>query len=226
MYIFLLIAILNLVKYLFLLIALVSLAIPSFASARIGVGVGTGKIEVEDELKPGTIYELPPLTVINTGDEASHYEVAVSYHEKQSELRPERSWFIFSPQQFELDPGEVQTVTVKVDLPVRVEPGKYFAYLEGHPLKKSESGEASIGIAAAAKLYFTVVPGSFIEGIYYKVLSFWNIYAPWSQRAATLLGIIVVALIFKRFFHIEIGRKKATHKKHSESTNSDTSENE
>lgn len=213
-------------KYFFLIVALGLITIPSLVSARIGVGVGTGKIQVEDELKPGTIYELPPLTVINTGDETSAYEVAVSYHEKQPELRPEDSWFVFSPQKFELDPGEVQTVTVKVDLPVRVEPGEYFAYLEGHPLKKTEAGEASIGIAAAAKLYFTVVPGSFIEGVYYKILSFWNIYAPWPQRVVTVLGIIVLFIIFKRFFHIQVGRKQPTQKKHNETTNSDTSEKE
>lgn len=194
-------------KFIFVFI-LLTLILPSTVFAKIGVGIGSGKIQVEDKLKPGTIYELPSITILNTGDEPSEYEVNVSYHEKQPQLRPPQNWFIFSPQKFHLDPGKAQTVTIKLNLPVRTEPGEYFAYLEGHPFKKSVSGNTTIGVAAAAKLYFTVIPGNFLEGIYYKIASFWKVYSPWPQRLLILLVIGIAYLWVRKHFNIQIGLKK------------------
>ncbi len=187
---------------------------PSIVSASIGVGVGTGKIQVDEKLKPGIIYELPPLTVINTGDEASEYEVNISYHEAQPELKPQESWFILSPKTFQLEPGGTQVVDIKLNLPIRAEPGNYFAYLEGHPFKKSVSGNTVIGVAAAAKLYFTVVPANPLAGIFYKVISFWNVYAPWPQRVAIGLAVVLALAFFKKFFNIQVNVKKPTQPQH------------
>lgn len=182
---------------------------PSSVFATIGVGVGTGKIQIDEKLKPGIIYQFPPFTVINTGDEPSDYEADISYHEKQPQLRPPQNWFIFSPQKFHLDPGKVQIVDVKLNLPIRVAPGDYFAYLEGHPVKKSQAGQTTIGIAAAAKLYFTVVPANIFAGIYYKIASFWQVYSPWPQRFLILLVIGVAYLWIRKHFNIQIGLKKS-----------------
>ncbi len=195
-------------KKIFIVLVFLFLLFPHNVFAKIGVGVGTGKIQVEDKLKPGVIYQLPPFTVINTGDELGDYEVDISYHEKQPELSPPKSWFIFSPQKFHLEPGEVQTVDVKLNLPVTARPGDYFAYLEGHPVKKSQSGDTTIGVAAAAKLYFTVVPENIFLGIYYKIISFWKVYAPWPQRVIVLLAIGVAYLLARKYLKIQIGLKK------------------
>lgn len=185
--------------------------------ATIGVGVGTGKIQVDEQLKPGVIYEIPSLTVINTGDEPSEYEVNISYHEKQTELRPPESWFIFTPEQFHLEPGEAQLVTIKLNLPLSMEPGNYFGYLEGHPLVTTESGNTSIGVAAAAKLYFSVVPTNIWSAIYYKVITFWEVFAPWPQRVSFAIVVLVILVVFKRFFNIQINVKQ-TEKHHSKKT--------
>lgn len=184
------------------------LLLPKYAFASIGVGVGTGKIEVKDKLRPGTIYELPTLTVLNTGDEPSDYEVGVSYHDKQPQLMPPKDWFTFSPAKFHLDPGKAQVVDVKLNLPLRAQPGDYFAYLEGRPAARIESGGTRIGVAAAAKLYFTVVPASPMEAIYYKILSFWKVYSPWPQRVLAVFAGIVIVLTLKKYLHIQIGLKK------------------
>lgn len=191
-----------------LLLLFLSVIFPTSVFATLGVGVGTGKIQIDEKLKPGIIYQFPPFTVINTGDEPSGYEADISYHEKQSQLAPPKSWFIFSPQKFHLDPGKVQIVNVKLNLPIRVQPGDYFAYLEGHPVKKSQAGQTSVGIAAAAKLYFTVIPGNFLEGIYYKIASFWKVYSPWPQRLLILLVIGAAYLWVRKHFNIQIGLKK------------------
>ena len=141
-------------KLIFALI-LFGLFFPSTALATIGVGIGTGKIQVNDKLKPGIIYQLPAVTVINNGDEPSDYEVAVAYNEKQTQLRPPMDWFIFSPQKFHLNPKKAQQVDIKLNLPVSgVTPGDYFAYLEARPVIVSKTGTTSINVAAASKLIF------------------------------------------------------------------------
>jgi hypothetical protein len=198
------------VIFLFLVIAF--LLSPSYLFARVGVGVGTGKIQVDEQLKPGVIYQLPSLTVLNTGDESSDYIVSIAYHQGLPQLRPAKEWFIFSPKEFHLDPGEVKNVDIKLNLPLKMEPGDYFAYLEAQPAKSSDTGNTSIGVAAAAKLYFTVVPASFLQGAYYKVISFLKVYAPWPQRISFGLGLILVLDMFKKYFNFQVDLKKSPDK--------------
>jgi hypothetical protein len=176
--------------------------------ASLGVGVGTGKIQVDQKLYPGSIYTLPSLTVYNTGDEASYYTVTVAYHEKQPELRPAKEWFAYSPEKFYLEPGKTQIVSIKLNLPIKTQPGDYFAYVEGMPTQKDVTGQATIGIAAAAKLYFTVAPANSLQGIYYKIITFWKVYSPWTGRAAILVSVIVVISLIKKYLNINVGLKK------------------
>lgn len=179
------------------------------AFAKIGVGVATGKIKVTEKLKPGIIYRLPLLTVVNTGDTPSDYAVSVAYQTDQPEFSPKADWFIFSPQKFHLDPGKVQAVDIKLNLPLSVQPGDYFAYLEAEPFLKAQQGRTSIGIAAAAMLYFTVAPANIFMAIYYKIISFWNIYAPWPQRFTILVAIMIAILLARKHLNVQIGVKKS-----------------
>lgn len=182
--------------------------IPTSVYSAVGVGVGTGKITVDQKLKPGQIYSLPPITVLNTGDEPSNYELAMTYNEKQPQHKPPESWFIFSPRKFRLEPGKVQKVDIKLDLPLAgVAPGDYYGYLEAHPVRGEKAGVTRVNIAAAAKLYFTVVPANIFQAVYYKIVSFMQVYYPWPQRVAFVIGLVAVAIIFKRFFHIQINVK-------------------
>jgi len=121
--------------------------------ARIGVGVNLGKIEIDEPLKPGGIYNFPSIGVINTGDEPGDYELDVTYHQDQPELRPAKEWFSFSPSSFHLEAGQSQSVAIKLALPVRVKPGDYFAYLEAHPIIKAGPG-TTIGVELPPKLIF------------------------------------------------------------------------
>lgn len=187
---------------------------PNAVFAKIGVGVGTGKIQIDEQLNPGAIYELPILTVLNTGDEESNYKVLVTYHSDQPELCPSESWFIFSPRKFYLRPGEVQVVKIKLNLPLRIKPGDYFAYLEAQPLKTSQSAKGmSIGVAAAAKLYFTVIPANAFQAMHYKLVSFWEVYSPWPQRVLFLLAGILIIGLLKKFLNIKVDLKKPVDKK-------------
>lgn len=193
---------------LFSLIAIAFFSFPENIFARTGVGVGTGQIIVDQELKSGIIYQLPPVTVLNTGDEDTFYAMEISYKQDQSQLSPSQSWFTFNPETFLLKPGEARKVDVTLKLPLKTTPGNYFAYLEVHPVKKLTAGAASVSIAAAAKLYFKIVPASFFEGVYYRVISFWIRNTPWTNLAAAFIGSLILILIFKKFFNFQIQVKK------------------
>ncbi|HVZ66955.1 MAG TPA: hypothetical protein VG917_01715 [Patescibacteria group bacterium] len=194
-------------KIIFLLLVLMVFS-TSKVFADLGVGVGVGKIQVDQQLKQGQIYNLPAITVLNTGDQPSDYRVLIEHQEKQPQLIPEESWFIFSPKTFHLEPKRVQTVRITLNLPVKTVPGEYFAYLEAQPVKKIGNGQTSVNIAAATKLYFTVVPGSLIEGIYYKALSLWSAFAPIPQIIAGIIILIFLFFLGKRFIKLEIKMSK------------------
>jgi len=195
-----------------LLFLILLLTFPYLANAKIGVGVGSGKIVVDEKLKPGMIYKLPALSVMNTGDEPGQYAVSIAYHEKQPELKPKEEWFSYSPDSFGLQPQEAKQVEITLNLPVNAQPGQYFAYLEAHPDKTSKKGDTSIGVAAAARLYFEIVPANALSGIYYKILTFWKVNQPWTNRVAVAIMLVLAILTAKRFFNIQIGIKnKTTH---------------
>lgn len=184
------------------------LILASSIFGKIGVGVGTGKIEVDEPLKPGSIYTLPPLTVFNTGDESSEFGVAIEYRENIPELSPGKEWFNFEPSQFYLEAGQSRQVQIKLLLPVSgVKPGDYFAYLQAHPIRRTEAGQATIGVAAATKLYFTIVPANVFQGIYYRFISLYSRYHPWNTIVlAIILATIVLRFLGKRF-KIQIAKK-------------------
>jgi len=197
----------KLLKVSLLLISCVVLILPIVVFGRIGVGVGNGKIQIDKPLKAGGIYNLPPLPVLNTGDEPGEYGVSVEYQENVPQLRPAREWFHFEPQSFHLDPGQVQLVKITLTLPTKTQPGDYFAYLEGHPVKKSVVGQTSIGVAAAAKLYFTVAPANIFQGIYYRFISLYFRYYPYDVIILAIIFVVVLIFIFKKYFKFQIVRK-------------------
>lgn len=175
--------------------------------ARIGVGVNLGKIEIDEPLKPGGIYNFPSLGVINTGDEPGEYELAATYHQDQPQLRPAQEWFSFNPSKFHLEPGQSQSVAVKLSLPMKVKPGDYFCYLEAHPIIKAGPG-TTIGVAAATKTYFSVVPANLWQAIYYKTQSLLVMYAPWTYVVLAVVAAAIIITIFRKFFAFQIRIRK------------------
>ncbi len=187
------------------------LIFPFLAMARIGVGIGGGKIVVDEPLKAGMLWDLPSVTILNTGDEASDYEVDVAFHNDQPEIWPEREWFEFEPKEFYLEPGGAQIVEVSLNLPVKVLPGDYFAFVEGKPLKRAtENGGANIGVAAASKLYFSVAPNNIFQGIYYRFLSLYDNAKPWSHVILAVIVVAILIILFKKTFKLQlsVGRKE------------------
>jgi len=188
----------------------IALFLPVVIFASVGVGVNLGKIEIDEPLKPGASYNFPSIGVLNTGDTAGEYELAVTYHQDQPQLRPEQEWFSFSPSLFNLEAGASQNVTIKLTVPMRVKPGDYFAYLEAHPIMNAEGGGTTIGVAAATKAYFTIAPANIWQAIYYKTASFLTMYAPWTYVVLLIiLGAVIIAIL-KKFFAFQINVRKKT----------------
>jgi len=189
-----------------------SLIFPAVVLARVGVGIGTGRITLDEPLKSGGIYNLPSLTILNTGDEPCQYEAGIAYHKDQPQLKPAEEWFQFDPPSFHLEPGGAQVVAVQLILPLETKPGDYFAYLEGRSAKETKPGVVSIGVAAAAKLYFTIAPANIWQAIYYRLSDLWKIYSPWPTIVLVLIiGAVLVILfrtIFRKFFKLRIGISK------------------
>ena len=189
------------------------LILPAAVFAKIGVGVGLGKIHLDEPLKAGGIYDLPSLPVLNTGDEPSDYAVGIDYFQDQETkpdmgLRPAAEWFHFEPQLFHLEPGKVQMVKITLTLPTKdIKPVNYFAYLEAHPVKKSEAGITAVNIAAATKLWFTVAPSNFFQGIYYRFISLYSRYHPWDTIILAAIFIIALLWFVSKKFKFQIARK-------------------
>ena len=192
----------------------VVLILPTAVFSRIGVGIGTGKIRMSD-LKAGGIYEVLPLSIVNTGDEVSDYQMGIAYNSNQPEMRPEKSWFKFTPDKFNLQPGAGQIVQVKLNLPVKMKPGDYFAYLEAKPAPKptAASGDnvARVGVAAASKFYFSVVPSNIWQAIIYRLATLLKNYAPWSYIISIViigaLLVTIITILFRKHFQINISKK-------------------
>src|SRR3989344_40619 len=179
----------------------------SIVFAKIGVGMGAGEIRLTEPIKPGGIYELPSLRIFNTGDEVTTYGMDIAYHQDHPELRPAQSWFSFNPAKFTLEAGTSQEVKVAMIVPVKAEPGDYFAFVESGPVASNAPG-TSVGVAVATKLFFTIVPANIWQAIGYRVSAFFATYSPWSWVGLGLIVLIILFMIIRKFFSFNIAMRK------------------
>jgi len=186
-----------------LLLLLAMLSNMGLAYAQeVGVGINMGKISVDEPMMPGGSYKLPAVSIINTGQVASDYAMGVSYHQDQKELQPPAGWFEFDPKTVTLEPGRSQPVNITLHISVKAKPGDYFAYLEAHPVAKE--GNVAIGIAAAAKLYFTVKPANIFSAFANVVGDFFGTRSPYSWVGLGIIVLIIAVFLFRRFVHISL----------------------
>ncbi len=175
--------------------------------AKVGVGMGAGEVRVTEDIKPGGIYSLPSLRVFNTGDETTTYGMNVAYHQDNPQLRPEKSWFTFTPATFTIEPGESQEVQIAMFVPVKTDPGEYFAFLESGPVAEGGPG-TSVGVAVATKLYFTVIHANLWEAVTYRISAFLTTYSPWSWIALGLGILFAASFVIRKYFSFNISFRK------------------
>lgn len=181
----------------------VSAVLAHTALGKVGVGMGAGEIRVTEDIKPGGIYVLPNLRVFNTGDETTTYGMNVAYHQDNPQIRPGKSWFSFEPSSFTIEPGESQEISISMTVPVKAEPGEYFAFLESGPVSTQQEG-TSVGVAVATKLYFSIVPANIWQAFLYRTTAFMHTYAPWTWIGFGAVIFAVLVGFFRRFFSLSI----------------------
>ncbi|MDP2927148.1 MAG: hypothetical protein Q8N65_03385 [bacterium] len=188
----------------------ISLFGPTVSFAGVGVGLNFGRIVVDELLKPGATYDLPTIGVINTGDTEGEFQVSLAYHQDQPQERPDPAWLGFSPSSFKLAGGELKNVSLQLELPLKIKPGDYFAYIEAKPILKQESG-TTFGIAAASELHFRVVPANIFQGIYYRFSSFLNRYSPWTYVIILIVAFAFLAVLLGKLFSFQVNIKRKKH---------------
>lgn len=174
------------------------------ASAQEDVGVNVGRIAVDDPIAPGGTYRIPAVGVINTGHDTSSYKVAITYLSGQEELEPPADWFSFNPQQFSLDAGATETVSITVKVPLTARPGDYFAFVEASPIANGDEGGVALGIAAATRLNFTVEASNVFSASFLWVFHHFRDWSPWSWILVAFLGALIGAFLIVRVFKVRI----------------------
>ena len=161
------------------------------ADADAGIGITMGKIQVDEELKPGGRYALPAVGVINTGDRQQQYRVLISYLEEGGTLRPPQRWVELDPSRFVLDAGKTQTVGVTITLPAGAEPGHYFALIEAQMVNE---GDQSLQAGVATKLTFSVAESGWLEATRRQINNLIDDTMPWSFL---LPGLALAAVVLR-----------------------------
>ena len=146
------------------------LAFPAVASAitaganSIGVGIQVGPVRLAGIAHAGQTYDLPPVYVVNTGTEPETVRLDVQRLSKGAGRDVPKSWFKPGQTDVHLDARQSATIPVQLVVPADAKPGPYFSDVVAHGSASIEAGAASLGVAAATKLQFTVgkaVPAGF-----------------------------------------------------------------
>ena len=188
-----------------LLLALFLLAPQAHADP--GVEMTSGNIIIEDGLTPGRTYQLPSITITNTGDQPGDYVVVLSYRLGREQRSIPAEWVSFGPRRFLLSPQKSQDVAVILSIPEDgFRPGDYFAYIESHQVSP-ETGDI-VGTAIATRLGFTLPASGWVSSSTERVRGFAENNADWGYIiVALILGPVLLYLpryLFLRFFRISI----------------------
>jgi uncharacterized protein YaiE (UPF0345 family) len=140
------------------------LAFPAAAAASIGVGIQVGPVRLAGIAHAGQTYDLPPVYVVNTGTEPETVRLDVQRLSKGTGRDVPKAWFRPGQSDVHLDAKQSATIPVQLVVPAEARPGRYFSDVVAHGSASIEAGQATLGVAAATKLQFTVgkaVPAGF-----------------------------------------------------------------
>jgi hypothetical protein len=167
-------------------------------------------VQIREPLKPGGIYELPDLPVINTGKVDGTYQVRAEHVRRTPQARSNSvvNWFSFRPQTFPLAPDQSRLVSVTLTLPLSTLEGDYLFYLEASPVQNPKKGVA-IGPAAATKLYFSVQSGSVLGALRTRLITF-ILNRPEIYLLLAVLLLLEAFFILRRHFRFHIEARAKT----------------
>jgi hypothetical protein len=188
-----------------LLIALATAGHSLDVRAERGVALDVGRIEVDRDLSRGGSYKLPPIGVHNPGTETADYRIGVTYIDDQRGERPPVDWFSFDPSEVTLAPGEAAPVTVTLNIPAGANPDDYEALIQAAVAPEGEG--TTVGVAAAARLEFTVKPSNMLEAWQLEAEGWIEDNRPWLILAGFGATVLGTAIWVRRKFTVSIGRR-------------------
>jgi hypothetical protein len=169
----------------------VLVSMPVAASASIGVGIQAGPVRLGSVAQPGRTYDLPPVYVVDTGTEPESVRLVVKRlsHGAGRDVPP--SWIQPGGSDVKLAAHQSARIPVKLVVPSDAKPGAYLSDVVVHGSAGLDTGQATLAVAAATKLQFTVgddpAPAGLLSGLATTVA--------W---IAALLALIVIAVLIVR----------------------------
>jgi hypothetical protein len=165
---------------------------PVAASASIGVGIQAGPVRLGGVAEPGRTYDLPPVYVVDTGTEPESVRLVVKRlsHGPGRDVPP--SWIQVSGPDVKLTAHQSARIPVQLVVPSDAKPGPYLSDVVVHGSAGLSAGQATLAVAAATKLQFTVGDDPAPAGL----LS--NLTASLAWVAALLALIVAAVLVIRR----------------------------
>lgn len=129
---------------------------PASATASIGTGVGAVPLVLRTPATAGHTYNLPPLYVKNTGTLNSLYTVKVERLANGGDRTVPAAWVHVSPTTFQLGPGALRPIAVKLNVPAGAKAAFYTTDLVASTTTARAPGATALGAAAADKITFQI----------------------------------------------------------------------
>lgn len=173
------------------------------ASSDVVVAMSPSRIVIDAPVGQGEDVRLPSLTVRNRGSEPARFEVGVRPDSAEVEQAPPEDWFLISPREFDLQPGESQVAVVQMSVPRDAEPAEYRAILAAGTRSDESGGGAAVRAVVGAPLLFQVANRDF--HFYDPVVDFFAQRAPFSYVVPAALAGLGLILWVQRRYEIGLG---------------------
>jgi len=134
------------------------LAGAAVAQASVGVGIQAGPVSLGSGAHPGGRYALPAVYVVNTGTQTESLSVRVE-RLSAGQGRPVPAGWVHAGGPVRLSHSQSARIPLELVVPATARAGRYLSDVVVHGSAAVTDGSANLGVAAATKLQFTVVPG-------------------------------------------------------------------
>jgi hypothetical protein len=185
---------------------LASLCAPAFAT--LGVGTTTPRIVIDQDVRPGGVYRLPPIPAINTGTEREVIRLSADRASEQTELYADPRWIGISPGSVTLEPSGTALFDATLTLPLVVEPGTYQALIVAEPSVPGDAGSRP-NIQVGTKVVFRVVPSNWFMALLWRLYSLLLLWSPWSFIVLAVgAGSLIAWIVHSRYhFSFRVARR-------------------
>jgi hypothetical protein len=138
---------------------LLLLSFPLTATASVGVGIQAGPVRLGSVAHAGQSYSLPPVYVVNTGTKTETVSLRVERLSHGPGRAVPPAWIQVAGHGVQLQPHQSARIPLQLVLPDDAQRGRYLSDIVAAVTGTISVGQANLGVAAATKLVFSVVPG-------------------------------------------------------------------